>query len=97
LKPLSVDTVDLLFHLGRRFQLALAPGAVDHIRATPCVERASDNNGDADGKALSQPGRAGRQLAEPRRAYADRDDVVVLGLPRGGVRVAFENVAPGKG
>jgi predicted phosphoribosyltransferase len=33
---------------------------------------------------------AGRQLAEGLREYADRDDVVVLALPRGGVPVASE-------
>jgi erythromycin esterase-like protein/predicted phosphoribosyltransferase len=33
---------------------------------------------------------AGRLLAERLRHYADRDDVIVLGLPRGGVPVAFE-------
>jgi predicted phosphoribosyltransferase len=33
---------------------------------------------------------AGRQLAEPLAAYADRDDVIVLGLPRGGVPVAYQ-------
>jgi putative phosphoribosyl transferase len=33
---------------------------------------------------------AGQALAEALRAYRDRDDVVVLGLPRGGVPVAME-------
>lgn len=33
---------------------------------------------------------AGRLLAEDLLKYADRDDVIVLGLPRGGVPVAYE-------
>ena len=33
---------------------------------------------------------AGRELAARLSTYQDRDDVVVLGLPRGGVVVAFE-------
>jgi putative phosphoribosyl transferase len=33
---------------------------------------------------------AGRQLAEGLEKYAGRDDVIVLGLPRGGVPVAYE-------
>src|SRR3981081_1738233 len=35
----------------------------------------------------------GRRLAERMREYAGREDVVVLGLPRGGVVVAFEVAA----
>jgi putative phosphoribosyl transferase len=33
---------------------------------------------------------AGQQLAKKLTAYANREDVLVLGLPRGGVPVAFE-------
>jgi predicted phosphoribosyltransferase len=33
---------------------------------------------------------AGRLLGEKLSTYADRDDVIVLGLPRGGVPVAYE-------
>ena len=33
---------------------------------------------------------AGQALAEALHAYSDRDDVIVLGLPRGGVPVAME-------
>jgi predicted phosphoribosyltransferase len=33
---------------------------------------------------------AGRRLAERLSAYGDRDDAIVLGLPRGGVPVAYE-------
>jgi predicted phosphoribosyltransferase len=35
-------------------------------------------------------GEAGRRLGEHLRAYHGRGDVIVLGLPRGGVPVAFE-------
>jgi adenine/guanine phosphoribosyltransferase-like PRPP-binding protein len=33
---------------------------------------------------------AGRRIADRLGEYADRRDVVVLGLPRGGIPVAFE-------
>jgi putative phosphoribosyl transferase len=36
---------------------------------------------------------AGRKLASLLSAYADRNDVLVLGIPRGGVSVAFEVAA----
>jgi putative phosphoribosyl transferase len=36
---------------------------------------------------------AGRKLAEHLTRYANRDDVIVLGVPRGGVPVAFEIAA----
>ena len=41
-------------------------------------------------KRLANRAEAGRQLAERLGDYAGRDDVVVLGLPRGGVPVAAE-------
>ena len=41
-------------------------------------------------RAFANRTEAGRLLAEQLIKYADRDDVVVLGLPRGGVPVAYE-------
>jgi putative phosphoribosyl transferase len=41
-------------------------------------------------RAFENRTEAGRLLAEELKTYASRDDVVVLGLPRGGVPVAYE-------
>ena len=41
-------------------------------------------------KRFSDRSEAGQQLAARLESYADRDDVLVLGLPRGGVPVAYE-------
>src|SRR5881275_2364448 len=41
-------------------------------------------------RAFSNRAEAGRQLAEKLDKYAGREDVIVLGLPRGGVPVAYE-------
>jgi putative phosphoribosyl transferase len=41
-------------------------------------------------RAFANRQEAGQELAERLREYADRPDVVVLGLPRGGVPVAHE-------
>src|ERR1700730_2311909 len=42
------------------------------------------------GKMFIDRADAGRILAEKLDKYAGRDDVIVLGLPRGGVPVAYE-------
>jgi putative phosphoribosyl transferase len=42
------------------------------------------------GKPFADRAEAGRILAEQLAAYAGRDDVIVLALPRGGVPVAYE-------
>jgi putative phosphoribosyl transferase len=41
-------------------------------------------------RAFANRAEAGRFLAEKLEKYAGRDDVIVLGLPRGGVPVAYE-------
>jgi putative phosphoribosyl transferase len=41
-------------------------------------------------RAFPNRAEAGRLLAEELKKYAGRDDVIVLGLPRGGVPVAYE-------
>jgi predicted phosphoribosyltransferase len=41
-------------------------------------------------RAFADRTEAGRLLAEKLGEYADRDDVIILGLPRGGVPVAYE-------
>src|SRR5215211_3164422 len=41
-------------------------------------------------RAFPNRAEAGRQLAEKLEKYAGRDDLIVLGLPRGGVPVAYE-------
>ena len=43
-----------------------------------------------DARPFRNRSEAGRLLAERLAEYAGRDDVIVLGLPRGGVPVAFE-------
>jgi putative phosphoribosyl transferase len=41
-------------------------------------------------RAFANRSEAGQLLAEKLEKYADRNDVIVLGLPRGGVPVAYE-------
>src|SRR5881398_3842723 len=41
-------------------------------------------------RAFANRTEGGRQLAEKLARYSNRDDVIVLGLPRGGVPVAYE-------
>ncbi len=40
--------------------------------------------------AFENRAQAGRELARQLTSYANRDDVIVIGIPRGGVPVAFE-------
>jgi predicted phosphoribosyltransferase len=64
----------------------LARGVLGLVLGHGCQERLSVN-------AFDDRSQAGRLLAERLAAYADRPDVVVLGLPRGGVVVAYEVAA----
>ena len=41
-------------------------------------------------RAFQNRREAGRQLAQKLRRFTDRNNVIVLALPRGGVPVAFE-------
>ncbi len=41
-------------------------------------------------RAFANRSEAGRSLAEKLEKYANRNDLIVLGLPRGGVPVAYE-------
>ncbi|PYJ14409.1 MAG: phosphoribosyl transferase, partial [Verrucomicrobia bacterium] len=41
-------------------------------------------------RAFANRTEGGRLLAEKLARYSNRDDVIVLGLPRGGVPVAYE-------
>src|SRR5439155_12994208 len=61
----------------------------------PLLNRGNDDGGNAcreeDAAMLFRDRtEAGRQLAAKLAAYADRSDVLVLALPRGGVPVAYE-------
>jgi hypothetical protein len=40
---------------------------------------------------------AGRELADALQPYANRPDVLVLALPRGGVPVAYQEAVPNRG
>jgi putative phosphoribosyl transferase len=48
------------------------------------------SSSEADGNRFHDRSEAGRLLAEKLAAFADRPDVLVLALPRGGVPVGFE-------
>jgi putative phosphoribosyl transferase len=54
------------------------------------INSSTSSNGSTSMKRFRDRTDAGRQLARELSAYANRPDVLVLGLPRGGVPVAFE-------
>src|ERR1700731_3370079 len=54
------------------------------------IERTNRTRSGADAMIFKDRVDAGRRLAGHLREFADRPDVTVLGIPRGGVVVAFE-------